>query len=400
MADRASLRPLDTVRRSVVRQTLREVEAWGASRGWEGTDPYEGLNATRLVAPLRRTALGRRVVIQAVKRSPVDLRPMLGIRRAHSSAALASVASSYARGGFLSADEELTKLDATVQALEALRCPGYDEPCWGYHFDVETRVFFYPCGAPNTIATSFAGIALLDAYERTQERRLLDLAVGAGDFFLRHVPQTPAREGAFFGYLVGDRAPIHNASLLVAALLARLLQHVERDDFRKAARAAVSYAVAHQRRDGSWPYGERPDLQWVDNFHTGYVLECLMTCRETGLEPSLDRVIARGLRFYEGELFLPDGTPRFFASATYPIDIQCAAQGIQTFSRTSALEAGFGEAAWRAFRFAHRRMRRRDGAFVFQRRRLWTNRTPHMRWCVAPMMLALTHLLGSEASPP
>ena len=32
-------------------QTIRELERWGAARGWVGTDPYEGLNATRFATP-------------------------------------------------------------------------------------------------------------------------------------------------------------------------------------------------------------------------------------------------------------------------------------------------------------------------------------------------------------
>ena len=35
----------------------------------------------------------------------------------------------------------------------------------------------------------------------------------------------------------------------------------------------------------------------------------------------------------------------------------------------------------------------RDGAFMFQRRRYWVNPAPHVRWVMAPMMLALTYLL-------
>jgi hypothetical protein len=36
---------------------------------------------------------------------------------------------------------------------------------------------------------------------------------------------------------------------------------------------------------------------------------------------------------------------------------------------------------------------RTDGLPIFQRRRLWSNRTPHFRWVVAPLLLALSHLL-------
>ena len=200
---------------------LAALEAWGSARDWRGSDPYDGLNATRLTSPLVRSRRGRQILTQAVKRSPLDLRPLLGIRPAHSAAALAQVVSAYARYRFLPTEEAPSKLADAISELEGLRSTEFAEPCWGYHFDVQTRVFFYPKAAPNTIATSFAGLALLDAFETTQERRLLELAEGAGDFFMRHIPPTEAEHGAYFGYLARDRTPIHNANLLVCALLCK-----------------------------------------------------------------------------------------------------------------------------------------------------------------------------------
>ncbi len=46
--------------------------------------------------------------------------------------------------------------------------------------------------------------------------------------------------------------------------------------------------------------------------------------------------------------------------------------------------------------FALRRMFTADGLPLFQRNRLWTNRTPHMRWVIAPTLLALAHLIDLE----
>jgi hypothetical protein len=177
----------------------------------------------------------------------------------------------------------------------------------------------------------------------------------------------------------------------VCALLARLSQHLERADFRDAALAGVAYSIAGQRADGSWPYGGRGDLDWVDNFHTGYVLESLSICAAAGLVEDR-QVLDRGLDFYRHRLFSKDGTPRYYDSSIYPIDVQCAAQGIQTFARCSVRRPDLEEMAWLVFRYSMRRLRRGDGAFVFQRRRLWRNRTPHVRWAAAPMLLALTHL--------
>jgi hypothetical protein len=367
------------------------LERWGWERSWTGSDPYDGLNATRLFGPLKRTVLGRRLLTQAVKRSPFDLRPLLGIPPARSAAAVALVASAYATQRILPEDDSARKLDHMLDVLLAERLPGYDEPCWGYHFDVQTRVFFYPRGAPNTIATAFAGFALLDAYGRIGRAELLEQAEGAARFFVRHVPQTEAPNGAYFGYLVGDRTPIHNASVLVAALLARVADETGSADLHERAQRAVDYTVAHQRPDGSWPYGDLPHLGWVDNFHTAYLLQCLHACWRSGLERCED-ALRSGLRYYGSALFLPDGTPKYTPDSVYPVDGQCAAEAIRTFATASELDL-----AARSFAYAQQKLARGDGAYVFQRERLWTNPQPHIRWVEAPFLVALAVLSRAGA---
>jgi hypothetical protein len=375
---------------------LERLERWGSARDWIGTDPYDGVNATRLVGPLPSTHLGRRLLTQVVKRSPVDLRPPLGVRPERNAATMAYVASAYALDGSLGADENLSKLRRAIEQLEAMRVRGYEEACWGYHFPLQTRMSRGERDEPNTIATVYAGMALLDAYERTQEPRLLDLAREAGAFFLRHMPQTETPEGAYFGYWVGDTTPVHNANLHACALLARLSGYGDGDRFAAPARRGVAYALAHQKDDGSWDYGELPSLRWVDNFHTGFVLDALEVCDRARIDPDIGEALRRGLKYYRDELFLRDGTPKYFNSSVYPVDAQCVAQGIQTFAIASERDPTYLAEAWRVFDFGVAKMMRRDGAFAFQRRRLWRNPAPHMRGVTASMLLGLTHLLAAS----
>jgi hypothetical protein len=377
------------------------LESWGRERRWQGSDPYDGLSARRrFVAPLRRRARGRQVLTQAVKRSPVDMRPLLGIPPGTSAAALAWVVSAYSRAEHLDL-EGRPRLRAALRQLDELRCPDYDRPCWGYHFDVQSRVFFYSRRTPNTIASAFAGHALLDAHRTLGEAELLSEARGVGEFFLEQVPQTEDPPGAYFGYLPGDSSPIHNSSLLVASLLARLAAAGGGERFAAPAAAAIRYATARQRSDGAWPYGERRNLDWVDGFHTGYVLDALLTCAEAGIGGAeAEESFTRGLAFYRRRLFDADGAPRYHADELYPIDAQCVSQGIQTLAIASRLDPGAGEQAWRVFGFARERMLGPDGMPLFQRRRRWTNRTLHPRWVVAPTLLALVHLLGAGTPAP
>jgi hypothetical protein len=374
-----------------VAAAFERLDRWGSERAWRGSDPYDGLNAKRGVSLLKRTVLGRRLLTQAVKRSPLDLRPALGIEPARSGAAMALLASAYAIQAALPEAESRIKLEQAIDWLLEQRLSSYDEPSWGYHFDVQTRVFFYPASSPNTIATAFAGFALLDGYERTGRLDLLDLASATARFFVEHVPQTDAPKGAFFGYLVGDRTQIHNANMLVAALLARVARVTGSADLRERAQSAVDYTVALQRADGSWPYGEQAGLGWVDNFHTAYVLMCLEVCRRSGLA-SCEEALASGLRHYARDFFLADGTPRYYTHSTYPVDGQCSAEAIRLFALASSFDGSYLAHAARAFDYAQRELRRGDGAYIFQRGRHWTNKATHIRWVEAPFLVALATL--------
>ena len=148
------------------------IEAYGDRSDWIGSDPYEGLNATRFVTPLKRTFRGRQVVIQAVKRSPARspagawdrARPQLGDARLGGLDATPAPGSSTPRSASASCGRAWRRSNASGAR-------GFDEPCWGYHFDTQSRVFFYSKRDPNTIATAFAAQALLDAYDRTARSR-------------------------------------------------------------------------------------------------------------------------------------------------------------------------------------------------------------------------------------
>ena len=378
-------------RRERARDALRAIDAWGTARGWRGSDPYDGLAATRLAGPLRRSALGKRVLMQAVKRSPVNLRPLLGIPPGLSAAALAHVASAYAAGGFLGDALERERLDDVLEKLLARRVERFAEPCWSYEWDVQTRVFFYPGTDPNTIATAFAGFALLDAWERPAGSARSSWPPGR-PFFLRHVPRTEGRGGAYFGYLVGDTTPIHNANALVCALLARVGAAAGRADCTDAAGSGPANC---SRTSATTARGRTASSRTSAGSTTSTPATCSSRCSRAAPRASAwtRPALERGLEHYRRDLFLPDGTPKYMPGSTYPIDAQCVAQGIQTFAR-----AGMLDDAWRVWEFADRRMRGRDGLFLFQRRRLWANRAPHVRWVMAPMMLALARLL--EATGP
>jgi hypothetical protein len=197
---------------------------------------------------------------------------------------------------------------------------------------------------------------------------------------------------------VGDRTPIHNANVLACALLARLWRAFERSDFRDAARAGVAYTVSRQRSDGSWPYAELEGQRWVDGFDTGYLLDSLRACLDAGIaESDGETAWHRGMGFYARELIDADGTPKPRPESRAPVDAQCAAQAIKSFAIAGRHDPQHGARAWQVARFTLTELQRSDGAYVFQRGRAWTIRTPHPRGVQAPMLSAFAHLLETPA---
>ena len=159
----------------------------------------------------------------------------------------------------------------------------------------------------------------------------------------------------------------------------------------------MRWTVERQRLDGSWPYGERRNLDWVDGFHTGYVLDALRTCADAGIAEGTEGAWRDGLAFYRRAL-LAGGTPRYSTASLYPLDAQSAFQAIQTLAIATRRVPDCLDHAWAVYAFARARMWGRDITPLFQRRRIWVNRAQHVRWVVAPAVLALTHLLGAEDS--
>ena len=139
---------------------------------------------------------------------------------------------------------------------------------------MQTRWGQYRAGNPNVVATAFAGHALLEAGRVEGRRRSERLARRA--VALRVPPSRWSRRGGerFFAYYRGQTTPIHNASLLLAALAVRAAATRFAQEYAAAA-DAFAFTIARQRPDGSWPYGEGARLGWVDGFHTAYVLEAL-----------------------------------------------------------------------------------------------------------------------------
>jgi hypothetical protein len=149
--------------------------------------------------------------------------------------------------------------------------------------------------------------------------------------------------------------------------------------------------------DGSWKYGEWDRDNWVDNFHTGFVLVALKRIGEALETQEFADSIARGYAYWKEHLFLPDGTPKYYPDRTYPVDAHSVAQAVITFLEFTDLDNEAEEWALKAARWGLSNLQDPDGYFHYQLHSRYRIRTPYMRWSQAWMQRALTELVWRQS---
>ncbi len=370
---------------------------YGDRTAWAGYDPYDALRSPVVRALTFGARWPRIAWIQLVKRSPVNLRPLLLVSKGTNAKGLGLVARALVYESRARGIDRRAAVSALLARLDDLRSAGATGSGWGYNFDWQSRAFFVPEGTPSIVCTTFVANAYLDAYLAWGEPAWLARAREACDFILTDLNRTEGEGGAFcFSYTPLDRTCVHNASMLGAELLARVAGETGESELRDAALASTRFTLAAQAKDGSWPYGDLAFQSWIDSFHTGFVLVSLdAVIRATGKAEWIEP-LRRGFAFYRERFFLADGAPKYYHDGLYPIDIHSAAQALVTFSALRRMDPDAIDTGQRVFGWVLENMRRGDGAFAFQKHGRYTNRTSYIRWSQAWMLYGMARLMAAE----
>jgi hypothetical protein len=356
---------------------------------WQGYDPYDGLNS-KFYPLMPDSKILRIVLIQLVKRSPLNLRPLLGIEKGENPKGLALFVRALLSAYQKTKDEKYrSDAEELLERLWALRSPGYeDRMCWGYNFDWQSRAFFVPKGTPSIVCTTFVAQAWLDHYQLFKEETSLEVARSACSFILEDLHKTEDENSFCFSYTPLDKSQVHNANLLGAELLARVAKFTHEVELIEKAILSARFTVKRQAKDGSWPYGVAENQQWIDNFHTGFNLVSLYRVVQESNINEWKGVLEKGLEFYLKTFFLPDGTPKYYHNNTYPIDIHSSAQALVTFIYLKSLIPE-NSLIKKVAEWTLANMQDKEGFFYFQKTGFLTNKISYLRWSQAWMAYAL-----------
>lgn len=361
---------------------------------YAGWDPFDALNSQLFnMTPLRHVPVARLALTQLFKRSPYNLRKFAGVPKSVNPVTIA-LATEVARREGRHADA--TQLAGGLIDMR-IRDDGDGLKAWGYPFPWQAKAFFVPSNTPNIIATAYAVRELMNWRNIPEVPGARDAILAAARLIAARFVVTNEDNRRFIAYVPQSRAMVHNASLWGAYVLTAGVAAGGPEHWLKLAEDAVSYSLAAQRDDGSWTYGEAKHHQFIDSFHTGYVLEALHRISRIAPHIDVEQALSKGIAFYRDNMFEADGTAKYYARSTWPIDANPAAQAVITFHELGLSDAG--ERSREIMAAAVRNLWLEDqGHFAYQKNPRKIIAINYPRWTQIWLRVALSLLLEQPAN--
>ena len=377
-----------------LRTSIRELERWVEDHDYRGYEPFDGLSSVLGRLTFRKPLL-ERIVVQLVRQSPVNLRPILGIKPQESTKGRGYMAWGYAQMFKVTQDPGYRR--KTMECLDWLdqnKAPGFTTHSWGNHFPMTGRGGGLLKYEPIIVWTSLIGQAYLDAYELFGEARHLEVAKSVCQWIL-DVPREKTERGTCLSYVASATTSIHNANMLGAAMLARTAKYVKEPAYLDVAREAMAYSCSRQLADGAWYYAESEHSHWIDNFHTGYKLDSLKCYIESSGDRTFEENLKKGFAFFKDHFFEPSGRPKYYHDHAYPIDSQCASQAIETLANFSDDDPSSLGLAVKVVNWTIDNMQDKKGFFYYRHYPLKLKaKTPMLHWAQATTYRALALMLS------
>ena len=203
-----------------------------------------------------------------------------------------------------------------LKRLKETGCPDFKEYCWGYPFDWVTRNGTMKMQTPLITTTPYGYEAFLQVYllDSQEEWRLILESIA------RHAATDikdfrTSETASSCSYSPFDREGVINAAAYRGFLLTSASKLFSKEKYWEIAERNVNFVLENQNPDGSWYYAVDGVRDFVDHYHTCFVLKALAkTHTLTGHEGCL-KAISKGVNHYLANLFDADGLPRPFSKA-------------------------------------------------------------------------------------
>jgi hypothetical protein len=286
-----------------------------------------------------------------------------------------------------------------LEVLEKTRCPGFDRHAWGYPFDWQTRIGTLTAGTPLIttvpyVYEAFQRVYLIDKDDRW--RQVMRSIANHALLDYREKEIAPGVASCAYTPNPGDRCDVVNASAYRAGLLARASREFDDPAFAAAAERNRNFVLSTQNTDGSWYYSIDGERDFVDHFHTCFVLKGLAAIDS----PRCADAIERGVDYYVANLFDERRLPRPFSRAprltVYRRELYDYAECINLATVLRGRYPALDYVLRNVIDDLLERWRKRDGSFRSRELLAGWDNVPMHRWAQAQLFRSLCLLLARE----
>jgi hypothetical protein len=288
-----------------------------------------------------------------------------------------------------------------LEQLEKSRCPGYQNWCWGYPFDWETRNGNLRQGTPMITSSPYVYEAFRDVYAIDNDNRWFDAMKSIAQHAVEDIKDFPVSESASTcSYTPFDKGGVINAAAYRAFLLTSASIDIGEEQYWKIAERNLNFVLDSQNPDGSWFYSIDGVRDFVDHFHTCFVLKALAKIDMLRPTEKCARSIEKGIEYYLSNLQDEKGLPKPFSKAprmtVYRRELydyaECVNLCILLRGRIPALDKLLS----RVVEDVLSRWVKSDGSM--RSRELWLSwdNVPMHRWAQSQMFRSLSLLVAKE----
>ena len=381
----------------IIKKTINDSIGTIEARHYLSYDPYDALSSPALYWILAGNTLAERLAIQVIRKSCLNLRPILGIKKIiHANGISHLVSARVILRALNGEDDDTDTIREEVNLLLSLAHHRSTGIAWGLLYPYTTKYTKSFIGTSNLFTTINCANTLLDAALVLEKKKMIALAKQAASFCITDIGYVHEESSLWFRYYPEQNIPVYNVNALIAGFMARLYVQTHNVCYKEFATLAGEFVCRNQNGDGSWFYARGKSGHWIDGFHTGYILEGLLQLMEILPTPMLEQSITIGMDFYRRHLFTDDFIPKYYVNNLYPIDSQNCAQAIQILVKLSDLIPECLLDAQKVFIQARKLLyiEKHDGGYYFcSKNKLFKNKLYSLRWAQAPMVLAMAHLL-------
>ena len=294
-----------------------------------------------------------------------------------------------------------------LEVLQETRCRGYEDYGWGYPFDWETRTGTIREGTPLITTVPYVYEAFSDVYAIDKNHKWLPImrSIAAHAFrSYRDLETRPDTASCAYTPAPDDPGGVINASAYRAFLLTKAGIELSEQRYLEVARRNLNFVLASQNADGSWYYSTDGKRDFVDHFHTCFVLKALAKIDELTGCPRCRGAIEQGIGYYLRGLFDANGLPMPFSRAprltVYRRELydyaECINLAVLLYGRFPELDRILSGVV----KDLLLRWQKADGSFRARELMVGWDNVPMHRWAQAQVFRSLCFLLSRNLKTP